>query len=69
MNTSAKTTQKTDTADYQTLQLELDEVLSSLQSGELSIDQAIAAYERGQIIVAELEKYLKQAENKIKKLS
>lgn len=69
MNTSAKTTQKTDAADYQTLQTELDEILASLQSGELSIDQAIAAYERGQAIVAELEKYLKQAENKIKKLS
>jgi exodeoxyribonuclease VII small subunit len=55
--------------DYRALQNELDEVLTSLQSGDLTIDEALKAYERGQEIVAQLEKYLKQAENKIKNYS
>ncbi|RTK94408.1 exodeoxyribonuclease VII small subunit [Candidatus Saccharibacteria bacterium] len=55
--------------DYHELQAELDDILASLQTGALSIDDAITAFERGQVIIKELEIYLKQAENKIKKLS
>ena len=55
--------------DYRSLQNELDELLNSLQSGNLSIDEALKAFERGQAIVKELQSYLKTAENKIKKLA
>lgn len=54
--------------DYKALQDELDEILSRLQSGELSIDQAMPAYERGLKLVQELESYLKTAQNRVTKL-
>lgn len=55
--------------DYRALHTELDELLVRIQSGELSIEEAIKDFERGQIIISELQKYLKTAENKVKKLT
>ena len=54
--------------DYKTLSAELDEILIKLQSTDLDVDEAVKAYERGMAIAKELEAYLKQAENKIKKI-
>lgn len=53
---------------YQELNTELELILTQLQSGEMDIDDALSAYERGQIIVKELQAFLSNAENKIKKL-
>jgi exodeoxyribonuclease VII small subunit len=60
------TTSKT---DYQSLSNELQNILSDLQAGELSIDEALKRFERGQAIVKDLQNYLDQAENKIKKFT
>jgi exodeoxyribonuclease VII small subunit len=54
--------------DYTKLNAELDEILVKLQSSDLDVDEAVKAYERGMNIAKELEAYLKQAENKIKKI-
>lgn len=51
--------------NYQTMSAELDTILVSLQTGELDIDEATKAYERGIQLVGQLEKYLKTAENKV----
>lgn len=51
--------------DYQALSRELDQLLDSLQSAELDIEQAVKAYERGMAIIAEIETILKAAENKV----
>jgi exodeoxyribonuclease VII small subunit len=59
----------TDKPDYRALSAELDELLTKLQSGELTIDEAVPAYERGLKLVKELETYLKTAENTVKKLT
>jgi exodeoxyribonuclease VII small subunit len=53
---------------YEDLSRELDEVLSRLQSAYLDIDSAVKNYEQGMKIINELEKYLKDAENKITKI-
>jgi exodeoxyribonuclease VII small subunit len=53
---------------YRNLRQELDEILSSIQSGDLEIDEATKQYERAMDIVAKLEKYLNEAENKITKV-
>lgn len=58
----------TKTLNYQELNDELEIILGQLQSGEMDIDAALLAYERGQAIVKELQIFLKTAENKIKKL-
>lgn len=54
--------------NYQALNAELDQILADLQTGDLDIDEAIKAYERGAVILKELGAYLKQAENKVKKV-
>lgn len=51
--------------NYRKLNDELDEILERLQGGELSIDEAVPAYERGMQLVKELEAYLQSAENRI----
>jgi exodeoxyribonuclease VII small subunit len=51
--------------DYQALSLELEEVLAELQQPAVSVDQAVKLYERGLVLIAELETQLEQAENKI----
>lgn len=53
---------------YQNLTAELDDILASLQSGTVNIDQALIQYERGLKIISKLEEQLKTAENKITKL-
>ncbi len=54
---------------YQSLTDELDSLMSNLQSGDLDIEAAMKAYERGLVIISELEKQLKLAENKVKKIN
>jgi exodeoxyribonuclease VII small subunit len=55
-------------SDYKSLNAELDEVLLKLQSEDLDVDTAVALYERGIEITKALERYLKEAENKVSKI-
>jgi exodeoxyribonuclease VII small subunit len=56
------------TKDYQTLELELDEVLAKLQQPGIQVDEAVSLYEKGLQLINQLEKHLQQAENKIEQL-
>lgn len=58
----------TEKDDYQKLSAQLETVLAKLQAPDVRVDEAVALYEEGLKLVAALEKYLKQAENKIEKL-
>lgn len=51
--------------DYQTLQNELHTIIEALQSAEVDVDEAIKLYERGRVVLKELEAYLTRAENKV----
>lgn len=55
--------------DYQELSTELDTIVAKLQSEDVGVDDALKLYERGTVITKELEKYLKDAENTVKKVS
>lgn len=55
--------------DYQSLNEELQTILTSIQSGDLDIDEALKAYQRGQAIIKELETQLRTAENKVNKIT
>lgn len=57
------------TISYEDLNRELETVINSLQSGELSIDEALQAYSRGQEIIAQLQDFLKTASNTVKKIT
>lgn len=54
--------------NYQTLSAELDGILVKLQDPDIQVDDAVKLYEQGLKLVAELEKHLKKAENKLTKL-
>lgn len=54
--------------NYQKLQAELDEIMRQLQREDISVDEALKAYERGLAIVKELEQYLGQAENRVREI-
>lgn len=63
-------TNKTDTPiDAPALSQELDDILAQLQSDDIHVDKALELYQKGIAITAQLDSYLKTAENKITKLN
>ncbi len=54
--------------NYQVLSAELDQLMTELQRDDLDVDEALKHYERGLVIVEQLETYLKTAENTVTKL-
>ena len=58
-----------ETKDYQTLSLELDEVLSRMQQPDATVDETVKLYERGLKLIEALEKHLADAETKIETLT
>ncbi len=54
--------------NYNKLNAELDNIMLSLESSELDIDEAAKLYERGMEIIQEIDKYLKTAENTVTKV-
>lgn len=54
--------------NYQELNAELETILEALQHDDIDVDEAMKQYERGLTIVAQLEAYLKSAENNIQEL-
>jgi len=59
---------KKEAPSYQGLNNELQIILDQLQSTELNIDEAVIAYERGMILIKELDAYLHSAHNKVSKI-
>lgn len=53
---------------YETMYGELEEIVESLQSGELNLDEAVAKYERSKELITKLEKHLETVQNKITKI-
>lgn len=53
------------TVTYQDLSDELDAIMDQLQREDADIDQALLNYERGMVVIKQLEDYLKTAENKV----
>lgn len=50
--------------NYQNLKIQLDDILSKLQSEGIDIDEAIKLHEQGQKLISELEKYLNKTRHK-----
>jgi exodeoxyribonuclease VII small subunit len=59
---------KAQTKTYQQLSRELDEVMNRLQAEDIDVDEALALYKQGTALTKQLEDYLQQAENTLKKL-
>ncbi len=54
--------------DFKSLNDELDQILEDLEKPEIDVDKMIAKYARGVEIVKDLGMYLKESENKIRKV-
>lgn len=54
--------------DIKTLLDELDDILLKMKDNKTSLDENIALYEKGEIIVKKLEKQLSDIENKVAKV-
>lgn len=54
---------------YKELQAELDEVLLSLQSDDIDIDEAMKLYKKGMKLTEQLKARLQEAENTVKNLT
>ncbi len=48
---------------------QLNEILLWFESEEVDLDEAVKKYEQAQKLIDEMEKYLKTAENKIRKIA
>ena len=47
---------------------ELEEIVNSLERGDVSLEEAIEAYERGSMLKNQCEKRLKEAKMKVEKI-
>jgi exodeoxyribonuclease VII small subunit len=56
------------TKKYEDLMQELKEVIRKIESGETSLDESIALYERGALLITQCETLLTEAELKITRL-
>jgi exodeoxyribonuclease VII small subunit len=54
---------------YKEMSKRLEEIMLWFESGEVDVDEAIKKYEEATKLLDEMEKYLKTAGNKIKKIS
>ncbi len=61
---------KSDAAkSYRQLSDELAEIMDWFESGEVDLDAAVIKYKQATELISKLEKYLKTAENEIKKIT
>ena len=54
--------------DFKLLSNELDKILAEIEQPTIDVDKIITKYTRGVEIIAMLKKYLKESENKVKKI-
>lgn len=52
-------------SDYRLMMQELSALLAAMQADDLDVDAALENYKRGTVLIGELEKYLRTAENRI----
>ncbi len=56
-------------SDYQKMSAELSAIIEWFESDKVNLDEAIVKYEQALTLIAEIENYLKTAENKVKKIT
>lgn len=55
--------------DYRQMSDDLAQILAWFEQEEIDIDEAVDKYDAALKLIDDMEKYLKQTENKIKKIS
>ena len=65
----SKTTYPDEKLTYEQAFMELENIVSTLETGEHTLDEAIAQYERGQFLAKHCANLLDKAELKVQQLS
>ena len=60
---------KSNPKNYQQMSAELTEIIDWFESDDVNLDEAVVKYEQALKLTAEIESYLKTAENKIRRLN
>lgn len=60
---------KVQTLSFETAMQELEQVVSKLERGDVALEDSIALYERGAALKAHCEAKLKEAEEKVEKIT
>lgn len=63
-----KMSKKSASPNFDTAMEELEEIVNQLEAGDLSLDESLAAYERGINLARQCEKALDTVERKVQKL-
>ena len=63
-----KRSQPTEELSYEKAFAELEEIVRKMEKGDLSLDESLALFERGQVLAARCGKLLDTAELKVKQL-
>ncbi|QQS19339.1 exodeoxyribonuclease VII small subunit [Candidatus Saccharibacteria bacterium] len=53
--------------DYAAKTAELEDILAHLQAEDIQLDEALKLHAAGKLLIADIEDYLKQAENEVTK--
>ncbi len=53
---------------YQEMSQQLDTIMAQLQEENIDIEEAVKLYEQGTSLIKELEKQLRTAQNRVKKI-
>jgi len=59
---------KNDTQNFETSLTELEEIVSKMEQGDLSLEDSLSAFEKGVKLSKDCQKALKTAEQKVNKL-
>ena len=62
-------TKKTKEPDFETALGQLEELLENMESGELSLEESLKAFEQGVKLTSQCQKALSEAEQKVKILT
>jgi exodeoxyribonuclease VII small subunit len=65
----SKTVAAIETLSFEVALAELDETVRQLEAGELSLDESLALFERGQLLSARCQQLLQAAELKVQQLA
>jgi len=57
------------TKTYRQLSEQLADILAWFESQDIDLDQAVAKYEQATQLLDQMERYLKNAENKVRKIN
>ena len=66
--TSKKSTKKTDSLDFESSMVELEDLVERMEDGEQSLEESLKDFERGIALTRSCQKSLQETEQKIQQL-